>query len=100
MTSTREILRAANHLAKLAPDASTARAIEKVKRLLNVVPMSVVLDLVLPGEPIAAKAKAIGVSRQTVYYWLDGVSRPNIKQAQKLAKLTGYAVDEIRGHVA
>lgn len=100
MTSTREMLRAANHLAKLAPDESTARAIEKVKRLISVVPMSVVLDMVLPGEPIAAKAKAIGVSRQTVYYWRDGVTRPNIKQAQKLAKLTSFSVDEIRGHVS
>jgi transcriptional regulator with XRE-family HTH domain len=99
MTGTREALRVAKQLGKLSPDESVSRAIEKVQRLLTVMPMAVVLEQVRPGEPVAAKAKAVGVSRQTFYYWLQGVTRPNKKQAQKLAKLTGYAVDEIRGHV-
>jgi hypothetical protein len=100
MTTAREALRVAKQLGKLSPDDSVSRAIEKVQRLLTVVPMAVVLQQVLPGEPVAAKAKAVGVSRQTFYYWLQGVTRPNKKQAQKLAKLTDFSVDEIRGHVA
>jgi DNA-binding XRE family transcriptional regulator len=48
---------------------------------------------------MAAKAKALGVSRQTCYYWHNGVTRPNIKQARRLAKITGIAVEEIRKHV-
>jgi hypothetical protein len=94
------MLRITKQLGKLSPDQSTSRAIEKVQRLLTVVPMAVVLEKVRPGEPVAVKAKAVGVSRQTFYYWLQGVTRPNKKQAQKLAKLTGIPVEEIRKHVA
>jgi hypothetical protein len=100
MTSTREMLRITKQLGKMSPDESVSRAIEKVQRLLTVVSMAEVLAEVLPGEPVAVKAKSLGVSRQTFYYWLQGVTRPNKKQAQKLAKLTDFSVDEIRGHVA
>ena len=97
MTSTSEMLRLAKRMEKLSPNESVSRAALKVQRLLAAVPMVTVLDKVRPGESVAAKARALGVARQTVYYWLDGVTRPNFKQAQRLARLTGFSVDEIRG---
>jgi transcriptional regulator with XRE-family HTH domain len=100
MTTTREALRLVKTLGKISPDDSVSRAIEKVQRLLTAVPMAAVLDQIRPGEPVAAKAKALGVSRQTYYYWLQGVTRPNKKMAKKLASLTDFSAEEIRGHVA
>jgi transcriptional regulator with XRE-family HTH domain len=99
MTNIREALRMTQRLGKISPDDSVSRAIEKVQRLLTAVPMQTVLDQVRPGEPVAAKAKAVGVSRQTFYYWLNGTTRPNKKQAKRLASMTGFTIDEIRGHV-
>jgi transcriptional regulator with XRE-family HTH domain len=100
MTSTREALRLVKDLGKISPDESVSRAIEKVQRLLTAEPMSMILTHVLPGESVAAKAKALGVSRQTLYYWINGTTRPNIKQAKRLAKITGVPIEVIRGHVA
>ena len=62
--------------------------------------MTVILAQV-EGDSIAAKIDAIGIkSRQTYYYWRDGATRPSKKWAKRLAKLTGFSVDEIRGHAA
>jgi hypothetical protein len=82
-------------LLKVSPDAGiTARA----QKLLNRVklPMSVVIDKI-PGDSVIAKAAKIGVSRQSIYYWLSGITRPSKKQAKVIASLTGFDVDEIRG---
>jgi hypothetical protein len=98
MTSTGEALRLTKRLIRASPDASVARAAQKVQRLLTVMPMADILDKV-PGSSIAAKAKALGVTRQTCYYWKDGASRPNLVLARRLAKLTGVPVEVIRGHV-
>ena len=49
------------------------------------------------GGSVAQRAKAVGVSRQTFYYWLTGVIRPNDIQAKKLKRLTSYDYDRIRG---
>jgi hypothetical protein len=100
MTGISEALRLAKRLVKESPDASVSRAAMKVQRLLTAVSMELVLDKVRPGEPVAAKARAVGVSRQTFYYWINGTTRPNKKQARRLANLTGFSVEEIRGHVA
>jgi hypothetical protein len=100
MTNTSEALRLAKRLVKSSPDDAVSRAAMKVQRLLTAVPMAAVLDQIRPGEPVAAKARALGVSRQTFYYWLSGVTRPNKEQARKLARLTEFSVEEIRGHVA
>jgi transcriptional regulator with XRE-family HTH domain len=59
-------------------------------------PMSQVLAKV-PGRTVKEKAKLVGVTRQAWYQWLDGTARPNAARASKLAKLTGYNADEIRG---
>jgi hypothetical protein len=90
-------LRLADRLVK----ASTGddRGTRRAKRLLahlQALPMSVILEKV-PGASVAQRAKAVGVSRQTFYYWLTGVTRPNDVQARKLKRITGYECDVIRG---
>lgn len=52
----------------------------------------------VPGPTSAVhRCKTIGISRQTYYNWLKGYVRPNVKQAKKLAELTGLSQDLIRG---
>jgi DNA invertase Pin-like site-specific DNA recombinase len=82
-------------LIKLSPDAVTAARAQRLKSRL-MLPMPVVIDRI-PGKSIIEKAKLLKVSRQTVYYWLNGTTRPNQKQARIMAGLTGFDVDEIRG---
>lgn len=59
-------------------------------------PLAEVLDKVW-GDTVVERCKRIGIARQTYYQWLRGVARPNPEQAKKLAELTGYSADEIRG---
>lgn len=59
-------------------------------------PLADVLDKI-PGDTVVDRAKALGIARQTYYQWLRGVARPNPEQAEKLAKLTGHTVEQIRG---
>lgn len=82
-------------LVKISPDPGT---VLRARRLLTRIklPMSVVVDRI-PGDSIIQKAAKLSVSRQTLYYWLDGITRPNRKQAKLIAALTGFGVDEIRG---
>jgi DNA-binding XRE family transcriptional regulator len=73
---------------------------ETIKRDLNAVahklryPMVDILASV-PGDGVIAKAKAIGVSRQMLYVWMDEKARPNAAQARKIAKLTDIPTDHI-----
>lgn len=57
-------------------------------------PMELILSCV-PGETIMDKAKRLGVSRQTLYGWLNGAT-PNRKLAAKLMRTTGLSADDIR----
>lgn len=59
-------------------------------------PMTEILDKV-PGDTQIAKARTIGVTRETLYGWIKGRCRPYPDQAQTLAKLTGFDAAEIRG---
>jgi hypothetical protein len=95
-----EAARVVRRLIKSNPGDGVSRAALKLQRMMEVTPMWIILDQVRPGDPVAAKAKAIGVSRQTYYYWMNGTTRPNKKMAKKLASLTEFSVEEIRGHVA
>jgi DNA-binding XRE family transcriptional regulator len=82
-------------LVKASPDEGTRlRAMQIQDRLA--LPMSVVLKKV-PGLTVAAKCQKIGVSRQAYYYWLRGMSRPNVTQSATIAKMTGINADDIRG---
>lgn len=91
-------LKLAERLIKASPDPSISRRATRLVARLNAIPMSVILEKVRPGDPVAAKVKAIGVSRQTYYYWLQGETRPNKKQAKRLAQLTDFSFEQIRGH--
>lgn len=89
-------LKLVERLIKAGGDQGVTRRALKLRARLTATPMSIILDKV-PGASVIEKAKALGVSRQTFYYWLDGVTRPNIKMARKLNKITGHDIDEIRG---
>jgi transcriptional regulator with XRE-family HTH domain len=59
-------------------------------------PMSEILSKV-PGDSVSAKCVKIGVSRQTWYAWLRGVSRPNTKLSKKIATVTGIKWEDVQG---
>ena len=90
-------LRLAERLIKASlGDDRGARRARRLLAHLQALPMSVILEKV-PGATVAQQAKSVGVSRQTMYYWITGVTRPNDIQARKLARITGYERDVIRG---
>jgi DNA-binding XRE family transcriptional regulator len=60
-------------------------------------PMADILAKV-PGDTLAARARAIGVSRQTMYVWAQEKFRPSTEQATIIANLTGVPVDDIRDY--
>jgi transcriptional regulator with XRE-family HTH domain len=95
-TTTRaKAIKLATELAKLTNDEGVRlRALQISDRLS--LPMSIILDKV-PGASVAAKCSALGISRQAYYYWLRGMSRPNLVQSEKLSKLTGFDAEDIRG---
>lgn len=102
MTSTNaqreRALKLAERLLELTPDSEEGlirRAMQIRDRLKT--PMSMVLEKVMPGEPVVAKCAAIGVTRQAYYAWWKGEYRPNLKQAKRLAQLSGFKAEDIRG---
>jgi hypothetical protein len=95
---TERALKIVERLMKVAPSSSLERFAIRMRSRLNAVPMSGILEKV-PGETISAKARTLGVSRQTIHYWLNGDTRPDDVQARKLEKLTGFSVAVIRGRV-
>jgi DNA-binding XRE family transcriptional regulator len=60
-------------------------------------PMADILAKV-PGDTLAARARAIGVSRQTMYVWAQEKFRPSTEQATIIANLTGVPIDDIRDY--
>ena len=59
-------------------------------------PIAKVLEKI-PGDSVAARSRAIGVTRATYYSWWDGLSRPKRKQAEKLEQITGFPANLIHG---
>jgi DNA-binding XRE family transcriptional regulator len=57
-------------------------------------PMMEILRKV-PGDTIAAKSRAVGVSRQTWYVWGHERFRPSSQQAAIIAELTGVPAEQI-----
>jgi DNA-binding XRE family transcriptional regulator len=53
----------------------------------------------VPGGSSADKARKIGVSRQVVWMWETGRTRPGWKSCQRLAELTGVNAEDIFGRV-
>jgi hypothetical protein len=95
----RELLRLISEMEKHSPYPGSALWAQRMRRKIKAIPMAEILDEV-PGDNVIEKARKIGVSRQTYYYWLNGVTRPNKKWAKKLASLTGYDAATIRGLAA
>ena len=99
---TERALKIVERLMKAAPSGSVNRFATRMHNRLRdrlvAMPMSEVLDKV-PGT-IPEKARLLGVTRQTVHYWLNGTMRPGEKRARQLAKITGFSADAIRGHVS
>jgi DNA-binding XRE family transcriptional regulator len=94
----RDRKRAMELLGMLSKDPSNRWVQRHAKRLHDQMnkPMEVILKKV-PGDTIMEQAAAIGISRQAFYAWRNGISRPNMTQAKKLAKMTGFTVEQIRG---
>lgn len=88
--SFQQALKTAIKLAPLAALANDVRAVMHKSRY----PMAEILAKV-PGDSLAARARAIGVSRQTMYVWAQERFRPSGEQAAIIAKLTGVPLAQI-----
>jgi DNA-binding XRE family transcriptional regulator len=88
-----QVLATAVQKAPLPALANDLRAVEHKLRH----PMAAILAKV-PGDTLAARARAIGVSRQTMYVWAQEKFRPSTEQATIIADLTGVPIDEIRDY--
>ena len=86
---------------EIGPDQGTLSYALKMRERLRL-PMSVVLselDKKWPGLSTSDRAAKLGVSRQTYYGWQQGMFRPDLKLSKKLASLTGFDAEEIRGRL-
>lgn len=91
----KKLMKLIGQIAELTSDEGIkTRALQMQERLD--VPMSQVLAKV-PGDTVTQKVAKLKVSRQTYYYWLRGISRPNHYMAKKLSGLTGFSMEDIRG---
>jgi transcriptional regulator with XRE-family HTH domain len=94
-------LKFVENIIELEPDQGTLAYALKMRERLKL-PMSVVLDRlekVWPDMSTSDRATKLGVSRQTYYGWSQGMFRPDIKLSKKLAHLTGFDAEEIRGQL-
>lgn len=57
-------------------------------------PMTKILAKV-PGASLTERAKALKVSRQTMYVWMSEKFRPTPVQAKRISKITGIPVTHI-----
>jgi transcriptional regulator with XRE-family HTH domain len=96
MTNARAAERLVLKLRDLAPDAYALTHLEHFQAAMELMPMRQVLEWI-EGETVSDKCKRIGISRNTWYAWSRGEIRPNKHQAQRLAKLTGVAVEKFQG---
>jgi DNA-binding XRE family transcriptional regulator len=75
------------------PLATLKRELQAIAHKLRY-PMADILAKV-PGDTLSARARKIGVSRQTMYVWAEEKFRPTLPQARTIAKLTGVPVEQI-----
>lgn len=90
----KQALKLVDEIIALEPDDGTLDRALVMREKLKL-PMSVVLDkLGLTPREVVAK---LGVHRNVYHHWLNGHYRPDEKLAKKLAKLTGFDWEDIRG---
>jgi len=94
----REALKLVERLIALEPDMGTLHHARKMRERLKL-PMSVVLESLYPDLSVVEKVEKLGVTRQAYYSWLNGLSRPSVKLSKKMAALTGYDAEDIRGQL-
>jgi len=92
----KEALKLVEALIKLEPDLGTMQYARKMRERLKL-PMSVVLAHLYPDMSIVDKSEKLGVTRQAYYGWINGISRPNTRLSKKIAALTGFDWEDIRG---
>jgi hypothetical protein len=89
------VLELLENVIKRTRDPVTKRRASILRDTLSQRPMAEIINAV-PGSTITAQAALCKVSRQTFYNWMNGAV-PNTRQAQRLTKITGYTIAEIRG---
>ena len=94
----RRALSLVKRLVRLSPDESTTAYALKMRGRLQL-PMSVVLEKLWPDETVLEKSRRLGITRASYYSWKNGVFRPGDKMARRLAKLTGFTIEEIQGRI-
>jgi DNA-binding XRE family transcriptional regulator len=97
----KEALKLVERLIELEPDVGTLQYACKMRERLKL-PMSVVLDKlgqVYPELTVIERAEKLGVTRQAYYGYINGLSRPNARVAKKLAALTGFDANDIKGRL-
>jgi|SRR6516164_8400501 hypothetical protein len=70
--------------------------IKKAEAAASLMPMSLVLERVLPGKSVGEKCKKIGIKRATWYTWMNSQYRPNEVQAKRLQRLTGIPKEKFQ----
>lgn len=98
MSTDTTALRAVERLIKSANTEgdiqSAKRMRDRMIRRMKAIPMSEVVAKI-PGTTVPAKARALGITRQTIHYWLDGRMRPRPAMAKRLERITGISAAEI-----
>ena len=88
----------AEQIIALNPDEGTMNYALKMREHLKL-PMAAVLEKLWPHETVTKKMELLGINRQNYYGWMSGRFRPGPKLARRLANLTGYSAEEIRGRL-
>jgi DNA-binding XRE family transcriptional regulator len=90
----RQALKLVDAIIALAPDDGTLDRAMVMREKLKL-PMSVVLDKL--GLTPTEMTQKLGVHRNVYHHWMNGHYRPDERMAKKLAKLTGFEWEDIRG---
>lgn len=99
----REAARLAQHIINFGGSKAIKRLQRlhaKINRRRNSMPMHSILQAIPWPDSVTnvtEQAEYLGISRQNLYNWISGQSRPGLKMASKIAKLTGLKVEDIRG---
>lgn len=97
----KQALKLVERLIELDPDDSTTAYALKMRERLKL-PMSVVLEKleeVWPDDNVGQRVQRLGITRQAWYGLMNGLYRPSAKLSKRLATLTGFDADDIRGKI-